>query len=141
MSFTPEQLAIYALLFIAGLFIGLALHPGGKKWKAKLRQEEAAHARTQQAADQRVKAAEQRQRELETELARRPVTVDPALARPEQKPVFISPHETLPEGQRPTYLSDREAAPTIAPHASPAPVTPDRTAQDAARPAFPNDRT
>lgn len=139
MTFSSDQLLIFALLFVAGLLIGLALHPGGKKWKAKLRQEEAAHARTQQTADQRVKAAELRQRELETELARRPVTVDPAVANPERKPVFISPHETLPEGQRPTYLSEGETAPTIV-HPSGTSTT-ERTAQDAARPAFPNDRT
>lgn len=139
MTFSSDQLLIFALLFVAGLLIGLALHPGGKKWKARLRQEEAAHARTRQAADQRVKAAESRQRELETELARRPVTVDPAIANPERKPVFISPHETLPEGQRPTYLSDGETAPTMVQAPSTTAST-ERAAQDAARPAFPVDR-
>ncbi|UUL81400.1 hypothetical protein [Sphingomonas qomolangmaensis] len=43
---TPTQFAVLALCLIAGWLFGLASHPGGRKWKERLRAEEAAHRAT-----------------------------------------------------------------------------------------------
>ncbi|TPG13508.1 hypothetical protein [Sphingomonas oligophenolica] len=41
---TPTQFAVLALLLIAGWFLGLASHPGGRKWKERYLAERDAHA-------------------------------------------------------------------------------------------------
>jgi hypothetical protein len=41
---TPTQFAACALLFVAGWFLGLASHPGGRKWKDRYLAEREAHA-------------------------------------------------------------------------------------------------
>ncbi|GAA0733397.1 hypothetical protein GCM10009106_15980 [Sphingomonas japonica] len=43
---TPTQFAVLAVCLIAGWLFGLASAPGGKKWKERLRAEEAAHRET-----------------------------------------------------------------------------------------------
>jgi predicted flap endonuclease-1-like 5' DNA nuclease len=40
---TPTQFAVLALCLIAGWLLGLASHPGGRKWKDRYRAEEAEH--------------------------------------------------------------------------------------------------
>lgn len=69
-SFTIEQWAIIALVFVAGWFLGLASHSGGRKWRERYAAEREAHATTRHDADARVAAAETRQTELEREHAR-----------------------------------------------------------------------
>ncbi|MGO4862237.1 hypothetical protein ACTP2L_01330, partial [Campylobacter jejuni] len=40
---TPTQFAVLALVLLAGWFFGLASSSGGRKWKQRFRDEEAAH--------------------------------------------------------------------------------------------------
>lgn len=55
---TPTQFAVLALCLFAGWLFGLASHPGGRRAKDKLREEEAAHAAYRKDAEARIKAAE-----------------------------------------------------------------------------------
>ncbi len=64
---TPTQFAVLALVLFAGWLFGLASSSGGKKWKQRYRDEEAAHKayRAEVAAD--VKTRDERLREVEAE--------------------------------------------------------------------------
>jgi len=64
---TPTQYAALALVLIAGWLLGLASSSGGKKWKQRYRDEEAAHKayRAEVAAD--LKTRDTRLKELEVE--------------------------------------------------------------------------
>ncbi|WP_230769413.1 hypothetical protein [Sphingomonas sp. Leaf4] len=64
---TPTQFAVLALLLLAGWLLGLASSSGGKKWKQRFRDEEAAHKayRAEVAAD--LKTRETKLREVEAE--------------------------------------------------------------------------
>ena len=67
---TPTQFAALGLVLIAGWLLGLASHPGGKKWKARYLAERDAHGAAKKDADLRATAAEQRAVEAEHENAR-----------------------------------------------------------------------
>ena len=69
-SFTVTSWAIVALVFVAGWLLGLASHPGGRRWRERYAAERDAHAAARRDADARVAAAEARHRELEVEHAR-----------------------------------------------------------------------
>jgi hypothetical protein len=80
-SFTITQWAILALVFVAGWLLGLASHPGGRKWRERYAAEREAHAVARKDADARVAAAkadadariaaaETRHRDLERDHAR-----------------------------------------------------------------------
>jgi len=64
---TPTQFAVLALVLFAGWLFGLASSSGGKKWKQRYRDEEAAHKayRAEVAAD--LKTRDDRLREIEAE--------------------------------------------------------------------------
>ncbi len=64
---TPTHFAVLALVLLAGWFFGLASSSGGKKWKQRFRDEEAAHKayRTEVAND--LKTRDARLQEVETE--------------------------------------------------------------------------
>lgn len=64
---TPTQFAVLALVLLAGWLFGLASSSGGKKWKQRYRDEEAAHKayRAEVAAD--LKTRDERLREIEAE--------------------------------------------------------------------------
>ncbi|KQM30615.1 hypothetical protein [Sphingomonas sp. Leaf10] len=64
---TPTQFAVLALVLLAGWFFGLASSSGGKKWKQRFRDEEAAHKayRTEVAND--LKTRDARLHEVEVE--------------------------------------------------------------------------
>lgn len=64
---TPTQFAVLALVLLAGWLFGLASSSGGKKWKQRYRDEEAAHKayRAEVAAD--LKTRDERLREAEAE--------------------------------------------------------------------------
>ena len=81
MSFTITEWAIVALVFVGGWLLGLASHPGGRKWRERYATEREAHAAARADADARVAAAkadadaradaaETRYRELERDHAR-----------------------------------------------------------------------
>ncbi len=81
---TPTQFAALGLVLIAGWLLGLASHPGGKKWKARYLAERDAHGATRKETDLRASAAEQRAVEAEHENAR---LVKAAAAAPVAAPV------------------------------------------------------
>ena len=64
---TPTQFAVLALVLFAGWLFGLASSSGGKKWKQRYRDEEAAHKayRAEVATD--LKTRDERLREVEAE--------------------------------------------------------------------------
>lgn len=70
MAFTTTQFAILALALVAGWFLGLASHPGSRKWRDRYAAERDAHAAARKEADTRVAAEKTRLAELERENAR-----------------------------------------------------------------------
>ena len=54
---TPTQFAALALALIAGWLLGLASHPGGRKWKERYLAERDAHATARKDADARLSEA------------------------------------------------------------------------------------
>ncbi|MBB4155352.1 hypothetical protein GGQ80_003272 [Sphingomonas jinjuensis] len=54
---TPTQFAALALALIAGWLLGLASHPGGRKWKERYAAERDAHAAARKDADARLAEA------------------------------------------------------------------------------------
>lgn len=81
LAFTVTQWAIIALVFVAGWLLGLASHPGGRKWRERYAAERDAHAALRKDADARiataradadtrVAAADARHRDLERDHAR-----------------------------------------------------------------------
>lgn len=63
---TPTQFAVLALCLVAGWLFGLASAPGGRKWKERLRAEEAAH----KASREEIATRDARLRELERDRER-----------------------------------------------------------------------
>ncbi len=74
MLFTnPTQIIVLALVLIGGWALGLASHPGGKKWKRRYQEEKATHARNRDLAEAKARADAARIAALEhanTDLAR-----------------------------------------------------------------------
>lgn len=62
---TPTQFAVLALVLIAGWLLGLASHPGGRKWKDRYAAEREANAAARRDADARIAAADARVAEAE----------------------------------------------------------------------------
>ncbi len=62
---TPTQFAVLVLVLIAGWLLGLASHPGGRKWKDRYAAEREAHAATRRDADTRIATADARVTEAE----------------------------------------------------------------------------
>ena len=106
-SFDVTQWAIVALVFVAGWLLGLASHPGGRRWRERYAAERDAHAAARAEADARVAAAEARHRELEVEHGRlahaapvtAPVTAPAATVAPTTPPAAGT--TTVTEGPRP----------------------------------------
>ncbi|HEU0044052.1 hypothetical protein [Sphingomonas sp.] len=92
-SFTITEWAIVALVFVAGWLLGLASHPGGRKWRERYAAERDAHAAYRRDADARVTAAETRHRELERDHDR-VVAATPVAATP------VAPVATRPIASR-----------------------------------------
>ncbi len=67
MAFTATQFAILGLVLVAGWLLGLASHPGGRKWRERYASERDAHAAARKDADARVAAEKTRRTELERE--------------------------------------------------------------------------
>ena len=103
---TPTQFAALALVFVAGWLLGLASHPGGKKWKARYLAERDAHGAAKKDADLRAAAAEKRAVEAEQENARlvKAASVAPVAAPVvERRPVG----DTVARSEaRPAYRAD-----------------------------------
>ena len=90
MAFTATQFAILALVLVAGWLLGLASHPGGKKWRERYAAERDAHTANRKEADARLAAEKARQTELERENERLrnhvPVTAQGASGRASRLP-------------------------------------------------------
>jgi hypothetical protein len=91
---TATQWVAVAVVFVAGWLLGLASHPGGRRWKDRYAAERDAHAAARRDADARVAEAERRRAELEREHARlaraAPATVGPApVAAAAARPAYV----------------------------------------------------
>lgn len=64
---TPTQFAVLALILLAGWFFGLASSSGGKKWKQRFRDEEAAHKAYRAEVANDLKTRDARLHEVEAE--------------------------------------------------------------------------
>lgn len=67
---TPTQWIALAVALIAGWLLGLASHPGGRKWKQRYAEERDVHGRTRKDLDARLAEREARITELERENTR-----------------------------------------------------------------------
>ncbi len=76
---TATQFAALGLTLVAGWFLGLASRSGGAKWRERYQDETLAHARTRDAADERVRALEA---EVKTLRAQVPGAAVPADDKP-----------------------------------------------------------
>jgi len=65
----PQFIALL-ILFLAGLFIGLGLHPGGAKWKTRYKDESDNYASFRREADKAQRDSNQRIAALEADLAK-----------------------------------------------------------------------
>ena len=90
---TPTQFAALICLFIAGWLLGLASHPGGRKWKDRYLAERDAHAGVRKDSDTRVADANRRIEELERE-NKRLASAPPVAAAPVVAPVAPAPAVT-----------------------------------------------
>ena len=100
LDFTPTQLVMLAILFVAGWLFGLASHPGGRKWKTRYAAERDANAVLRKESDARVKAADARVAEVERENARL-AKAAPVTASTIQRPVAQRP--VASSAARPAY--------------------------------------
>jgi len=66
---TLTQFVALGLALIAGWFLGLASHSGGRKWRARLQEAEIEHARYRDLAEQDLRDAHRKIRALEEEKA------------------------------------------------------------------------
>lgn len=92
---TPTQFLALALVLVAGWLLGLASHPGGRKWRDRYAAERDAHATYRRAADQQRATDKARIAELEQEnvpvvraapVAAAPVIASPTSAAPMARP-------------------------------------------------------
>ncbi len=109
---TPTQFAVLVLVLIAGWLLGLASHPGGRKWKDRYAAEREAHAATRRDADTRVAAAEARAAEAERVQAAPVVERDLAVGTRTEtvttRPTTIdAPRPAALSAARPAYPADR----------------------------------
>jgi len=67
---TVTQLVALALTLIAGWLLGLGSAPGGRRWRERYQDEEIEHASYRHQAENDLKEAQRRVRDLEAEVAR-----------------------------------------------------------------------
>jgi len=68
--FTPAQWLVLGLVLVGGWLLGLASHPGGKKWKARYLAERDAHAANRRDAETRAAEWKTRSTEVDRQNAR-----------------------------------------------------------------------
>ncbi|MGN6269787.1 MAG: hypothetical protein ACTHM0_07830 [Sphingomonas sp.] len=90
---TPTQFAVLALLLVAGWFLGLASHPGGRKWRTRYEEEREAHAAYRKEVEAQRKADAERLAELERR--------NGELAADRRAAVAATPAAPLPAGAPP----------------------------------------
>ena len=113
---TTTQFAALGLCLIAGWFLGLASHSGGRKWKTRYATEREAHAGYRKQSDTSLADANRRIAELERENAR----LEKAAAAVPVAAPMAAPAPTLAErvtgrpaaarAARPAYPADRRPA-------------------------------
>ncbi|WP_374298132.1 hypothetical protein [Sphingomonas sp.] len=108
---TPTQFAVLALLFVGGWLLGLASHPGGRKWRERYTAERDAHATVRNEHDTRLSAANARIAELERENSRLAHAAPVAPAAPMTgAPISTAPVATRPvaaSAARPAFAGER----------------------------------
>ena len=67
---TPNEWIVLALVLLGGWLLGLATHPGGRKWRDRYNAERDAHAAVRRDSEARLAASDARLRELEAERER-----------------------------------------------------------------------
>ena len=100
---------LVVLLLVAGWLLGLASHPGGRKWKERYAAERDAHGGNRKEAERRLADADARIAELERENARlartAPVTAQTIAPRDR---AAVAPanaaRPAYPAGQRPGWF-------------------------------------
>ena len=103
---TTTQFAALALCLIAGWFLGLASHSGGRKWKTRYATEREAHAGYRKQNDTALADARRRIAELEQENAR----LSKAAAAPAAAPTLaerVTGRPSAARAARPAYPADR----------------------------------
>ena len=98
-STLPQFIALL-ILFLAGVTIGLGLHPGGKKWRKRFRDESAHYAQFRRDADKRLAEAKQRIATLERDQATADeraaiAPASPGDAEPASAPIVAPPVERV----------------------------------------------
>lgn len=95
---TFSQLIVLVILFFGGLLLGLGLHPGGRKWRQRFKDESDNYAQFRRDADARLRDANKRIAELEREktslqaaAARRPQDDPPAPMQDEARQAPTAP--------------------------------------------------
>ncbi|UZK66054.1 hypothetical protein [Sphingomonas sp. M1-B02] len=92
---TPTQLVALALTLFAGWLFGLASSSGGRKWRERYQAEELAHSTARSRAEDDLRDANQRIRELEAENGRLARLLDASTpAAVEVAPSPVVPDET-----------------------------------------------
>lgn len=86
----PQVIALL-ILFVAGLMLGLGLHPGGAKWKKRFRDESDNYAAFRRVADKAQRDSNRRIGELEGEVARLHERVIATDTAPAVEPVAAAP--------------------------------------------------
>lgn len=129
---TTTQYVVLLLLLFVGWLFGLASHPGGKKWKAKYRDEVDGRTRDRAAAEERDRAQQQRIAELEREVAARETRLTDHRAN-----VVDGPAPAHPAPSRPATVTTSVQTATPAVYATNVGTETPPAAASAARPAFP----
>lgn len=121
---TPTQFAVLALALVAGWLLGLASHPGGRKWKDRYAAEREAHATARKEADVRVAEADRRTAEADA----RVLEAERIQAAPIVERDLAVGTRTVPGAQDDRGFSEPVRAAPVARHSD---------AIAAARPAYP----
>ncbi|GAA0668164.1 hypothetical protein FHT00_000259 [Sphingomonas insulae] len=105
---TTTQFAALALCLVAGWFLGLASHSGGRKWKTRYAAEREAHAGYRKQNDTSLADANRRIAELEHENARltKAAAVVPVAAAPTLTE-RVTGRPSAARAARPAYPADR----------------------------------
>lgn len=137
---TPNEWIAVALALLGGWLLGLASHPGGRKWRDRYNAERDAHAAARRDAEARLSASDARLRELEADHGRA-AQAEARLAeiegaRDERAGELARGRESLALAQSRIRELEREVDRLrTTPQPLPASVTADRPATTVAQPA------
>jgi predicted flap endonuclease-1-like 5' DNA nuclease len=137
---TFSQLIVLVILFFGGLLLGLGLHPGGRKWRQRFKDESDNYAQFRRDADMRLRDANRRIDELErenatlrdttaerTSLINQPMAHDAEVAAPARADVTPAVQHPIRDPQTPPHkLAASAAVPAFPAPSVTADTTPER---------------